>query len=409
MRNVLLAIGMALLLMQSAVAQQDESKGEKPKRVKRISPGEESADSKGAVQVAQPRERARGLDELAERLKKELNLDADQSKKLDDIVAKTTESAGQTRSKGEDIRPLVDEMREAIKSGDKARAAELRDQIKSMRGPGSRMDDFYTKVEGILRDDQKEALAKTRERATPRMVRPDRPPVDRIRELRERLELTDEQQPKFDQLAQELQSKLKNRGAVMPDDSQMEIINELKAAIDAGDTKRVEELKDQLTNAAHNPTDDAWDDFYDELGGFLNDEQMAKVDKVRSHTINPGARLDARSLLKLAHQIDELSGDQRKQLRDIERDARKEMRETRRDPKAAGEYDKKVEGQIREILTQEQTQEFDKLISKHGDSSSRRHEATQERASKRKQRQERRSGEGPTEQQPQDAGEEENP
>lgn len=409
MRKLLLAVSVALLLA-APLSAQEANPEEKPRRAKRVASTGEGA--KGAVPLEQTRERARGIDEMAARLKKELSLDAAQTTQFDALVAKMRDNMGQQRGKSDEIKPLVEQMREAVKAGDSARANELREQIKAQRGPSNPMEDFYTEVEGILRDDQKAALAKVRERSQPKLTRPERSPIERIAEMRERLELTPEQAPQFDRLAQELQSKLKNRAAATPDGAQMDVIADLKAAIDAGDTKRIEELKEELTSAAPNdPSDEAWDDFYDGLGGFLSDAQMDKVDRARSHMIDGGGKVDARTLLKLAHRL-ELSSEQRKQLRDVERAAREGAREARRERSTAGEFDKKIEAQIREILTPEQTQEFDELLGKQRESAAKRPAGERERGGKRKARQnasEGGSGDAPAPEEPAEEHEEETP
>lgn len=97
--------------------------------------------------------------ELVQRLPQVLELTEDQQTQYDALVERYQEQMGDTEALRETMRPLVEEMREARRSGDTERAEELQQQIREQVGDRERLGpQFMEELETLLTAEQIEAL-----------------------------------------------------------------------------------------------------------------------------------------------------------------------------------------------------------------------------------------------------------
>lgn len=303
---------------------------------------------------------------LAERL----DLDADQQAQYDEIVEKFRQQM--LNDETPSPRELFEQMREAREAGDRERIAELRERFAELREQmQQRLEPFFDEVEQILHDDQVPVLNEFRERVEQRVRGPRQfAALQRaMRELRGQLDLTPEQAEKYQALTAGIEEKMQSmreRGPQM-----RELFQQMREARDAGDQQRVAELREQLRSLRPDPQ--AWlDEFFSGLEAFLTPEQLATVrqyrDKLQPQGRDAGPG-DVRFVLRAARRL-RLEPEQRDKLRTIERDAMSALRKLRRrDREGRALLAEKVTDQIREILTPEQTERFEKLLER----SSRRH------------------------------------
>ncbi len=149
----------------------------------------------------QGRGRNRGVENLIERL----DLTEEQQREWDGIKS---EQRDQGRNRWEEIRPLMEEMREARESGDDERLAEIRAKFAEMRGGnrGGGNDARLEALEKILDDDQKRMLEEYREQAGRRGGRDERnraPDVRSIIQTAKRLDLSRDQKEELRDIEQE--------------------------------------------------------------------------------------------------------------------------------------------------------------------------------------------------------------
>ena len=149
----------------------------------------------------QGRGRNRGVENLIERL----DLTEEQQREWDGIKS---EQRHQGRNRWEEIRPLMEEMREARESGDDERLAEIRAKFAEMRGGnrGGGNDARLEALEKILDDDQKRMLEEYREQAGRRGGRDERnraPDVRSIIQTAKRLDLDRDQKEELRDIEQE--------------------------------------------------------------------------------------------------------------------------------------------------------------------------------------------------------------
>lgn len=149
----------------------------------------------------QGRGRNRGLDNLIE----ELDLTDEQQREWEGI---RNEQRDRGRTSWEELRPLMDEMREARESGDDERLAEIRAKFAEMRSGnrGSGDDARLEALEKILDDEQRRILAEYRERSDRRGGRDDRnraPDSRAIIQAAKRLDLDANQKEELRDIEQE--------------------------------------------------------------------------------------------------------------------------------------------------------------------------------------------------------------
>lgn len=93
---------------------------------------------------------------VSEELPEKLNLDETQKQQFDEMLQTAREETGQ---RWQAMRPMFEQMQEAREAGENERLAELRRQFEQQRPDGAaQMQGLMSQIEGMLRDDQKEAF-----------------------------------------------------------------------------------------------------------------------------------------------------------------------------------------------------------------------------------------------------------
>ncbi len=295
---------------------------------------------------------------LAERL----DLDPDQQAQYDQIVEEFRQQMLADDQPGP--RELFQQMRQAREAGDRERIAELRQRLAELREQmQQQLEPFFDEVEQILRDDQVPVLNEFRERIEQRVRGPRQfAALQRaMRELRGQLDLSPEQAQKYQELTARIEEQMQSAHQHGP--QMRELFEQLREARAAGDEQRVAELREQLRSLRPDPQ--AWlDQFFSGLEQFLTPEQLATVRQYRDK-LQPqrdAGPSDVRFVLRAARRL-RLDPDQRQRLRTIERDAQSALRQLRRrDREGRALLAEKVADQIREILTPQQAERFDKLL-----------------------------------------------
>ncbi|RMF84016.1 MAG: hypothetical protein D6744_03785, partial [Planctomycetota bacterium] len=280
----------------------------------------------------------RMLDRMAEMLRSRLSLDEQQQAELDEIVAAIREGI-ELNGESTDMQSVFEEMRAAREAGDEQRVNELREQMRGrFRQMGETVSALLDQVEPILNEEQAAQLAEMRERMRQRMREgdPRRRAQEAIRELRNELDLTEEQAAQFDELVEGLRSRGREMGERMGE--MRSVFEELRAAREAGDTEKVEQLRAQLEEMRPNPR--AWlEEFLDSVEQLVGPEQADIVQKYRDRLAEaaPGRQqsreLDPRAIIAATRRLD-LTREQRDQLRQLEAEAGRAYREIRREAEA---------------------------------------------------------------------------
>lgn len=231
-------------------------------------------DNQGRRQGRRGRRGRRGpnMDRYYDRITQELNLDEDQVAQLEDIRAAQ-------RERFEQFRQRRDEIRQAERDGDDARAQQLREQMRAefeqnvgRRGP---MEDMVDSINEILTDDQKQQFTTLRQ--TMRNEREQRMQQrfnDRYDRIAEDLQLDDDQRQVLDDIKAD----------------QLEQMNQfrqrwdaVREAYESGDDARGDELREQLVSEMRDSggprqfMNQVWDD----LDPVLTDDQRARAQELR--------------------------------------------------------------------------------------------------------------------------------
>lgn len=186
-----------------------------------------------------------------------LGLDEQQAAEFSEMSAAARERAGEG---WQAMRPLFEEMRAAQESGDELRVAELRKQMDAQR---PNMDaiygEFLTQVEGLLRPDQKPALAEFKDElglnedfaAAPSKDEKGIDPREVLR-LVKRLRLNEEQKDKFKDIEREVMLAYRDarRDAEQKAHLSQKTTEDVLAILDDSQKQRFEALLDRAHKRA---------------------------------------------------------------------------------------------------------------------------------------------------------------
>ncbi len=301
----------------------------------------------------------RRVKRVASQLTQELSLTDEQQEQLDDLVTGFLEDHKDAqRPNPEQMREVMEQIREARQAGDDAKVEELRKQL----GPvgNQAIAEFLGEVEPILTPEQKSKLDDIRDR----LLRPARGPTDpleRITELRDELNLEPKQAKKFDSYYDKLSKDIQS--SKMETSDMLGLVDELRKAAEEGDQDKVNQIREKL-RASQDTGQAAVDEFFISLGNELDPEQLKIMDRCRDQLQRggPGGD-DPRRLFQYAMRCD-LSAEQKKELADMQREFAPQIREARRDQKALTELSEQIETGIKEILTPDQLTQFEELKAK---------------------------------------------
>ncbi len=280
-----------------------------------------------------PAEFRGGLVMMAERLAEVLDLDETQRGQLDEIVARYRERWDEQRTRGGEMRALLEEMRAAREAGDQARIEELRNRLSEARRGGEELrTQFFDEVEMILREDQVERLHQFRERMGGFGRGEGGPMLWMAERLREELRLDETQSRRFDELLESLREKMTG-------------------------------LRDQPREERREAFGRLMEEFYSQLEPILNAEQVKVLADYRERTRQAGRGDELRELFRAVRRLD-LTEEQAARLREIEQEARRSQREIDRgDREAMAELTGHVKEQVLALLTPGQAAELEKLLA----------------------------------------------
>ena len=307
--------------------------------------GQPGPDDRPGRRRERGRNRGERMGRMLDHLADDLQLDEQQRTEFEEIKASH-------RQRMREQRPHWEEIRQAMRSGDETRAAELRTQMPEGAGPWDSMRQAIDELEPILNDEQYDRLSQMRERMDRGRQR--REVFRRMaRELPDELEMDEAQRAQFEQLMASRRDRMRGRmGEMRP------LWEEMRNAHEAGDQARVEELRSQM-EAARPDLETMRTEFFEEVKGFLRENQKSRLDAYYEElsTVGrdePAGPDDLRTVLRAARKV-KLGGAQKAELKAIGRQAMKALRALRRagrpaqlspedkaDMKAAGREGKKT-------------------------------------------------------------------
>lgn len=301
MNRCSLALLASVVWVTSAIAQVGPPEAEPARR----GPG----DSRG------PR-----MGRMLERMADELQLDDVQRKELDEIMA-----AHSTRM--EELAPRWAEVREAMRSGDHERAAELRARMGDERGPWDLHRQALDELEPILSDEQHERFMEIRE-GMQRRWESHREFWRMTRELPDELGMDDAQRHQFRQLLESRRDRMRQRMAEM-----RPLFERMREGQELGDQDQPEELRRQLEALRPDPKA-MRAEFLDQVNGLLREDQRPLLAEYYMElglisNDRPPEAADVRTVLRAARRL-HLRSEQKGRLRTIGRQAMRDLRGIRR-------------------------------------------------------------------------------
>jgi Spy/CpxP family protein refolding chaperone len=316
------------------------------------------------LRAAREREQAWGemsLNELARRLAAELQLTDEQRQQYGPIVAKYNNAWEDAKNTASQRGDLAQQVRAARRSGDEAKAADLKKQVDALGdNRGQVLKEFTSEVEPILTPDQVTKLNQFRNQVRRRfaVAAVGELAWEQIQRLPNQLNLTADQRTKFNQLVAEEKARREQnqqkRRELRP------LVEEMNKAKAAGDTQRAAELEQQIK--AQRP-DTSLKPFFDKLEPILTDEQKAKLAELRQQVARAvqGGPNTVRSVIAAARKLD-LNDQQQARLKEIVRDASAAARDENMTAEARSALAERVKSQITEMLDANQTAQFEKLL-----------------------------------------------
>lgn len=296
-----------------------------------------------------------GRKAMYDRIRSELDLDDEQKAKYDAIVDEHKKK-GRPGMRGARARGITRGGRGARGGGGSSSGAEPRTDVRGARG--DHMDAFFDEVEGILRDDQQKKLADIRKDHAARRGLGGGGPIAQLRRLQGDLKLDDEQNQRYEGLLDKLDEDLKSSRTGGADIG--EVIEEIRAAAEAGNTDRVKELRERLPNPRQ-ANDRAVAQFLDEVESFLEPKQLDTLERYKRQLRANREETNLRECFRFVSRLD-LDRDQRQEMRGIQRDSARALREARRDAGETARVTAEVKEQLRGMLADEQCAEFDKWL-----------------------------------------------
>lgn len=316
----------------------------------------------------------RRLQRALDRALADVDLSEDQKARIDQMLAEfvaqhADDPSNSPRPSGPELQKLLEEMRRAREAKDEAKIKELQVRL-GMGGSRAQIGQFLQQVESVLTPEQAEKFRKAQSAQERQRGAAGGDPLERIEQMRDELDLSPEQDARFDPLRDALVEALE---AAKPDqDALLKIVGELREAAQAGDQARVEELREKIT-APQAAREDALNTFFGSLNRMLKPEQLRVAQRYESQLLRSpaGGALDARRMIQLAKRLD-LSAQQKGQLATLERSVARELREAQRDPVALKTLNEQTEADIRGILTPEQFEKFEQLKARYDRSAAQR-------------------------------------
>ncbi len=302
--------------------------------------------------------------ELIDQIAQELSLDEQQRAKLDEIAAEVR-PGDKLGGINKEVSNLQD-LREAVRKKDTAKADQIREQMRRTRS-GGYAETLLERLEPSLTAEQKAKLPALRETlASAQGLPPGAPMPDRLARIKPALELDEKQAAEFDRLLADFRREYEKSES----DSEakaLEMIDQLREAASAGDMERVGEIREQIGDS-RGRSDEMVQAFLSDVERMLKPEQkpaFERVSRAFEPRGGPGAADDARRLLQAARRL-ELDRDQQGRLRDLERESMRMGRDSRRDPDGPARLYESVKSQLSEIIGADKVAELEQQLAERG-------------------------------------------
>lgn len=288
----------------------------------------------------------------------ELNLDAAQKQKLDEIVDSYLKELGDRRRKWF-------EMRQAEKQGDAAKAEALRAELQDAgpTNPQSTVPAILGELEPHLRADQKQQLGEIEARFTRRAAGSSE--LTALANVAAELNLNDRQQQQYDALVAEYREHTASDASRMIEVAG--IYKELEEARRSGDEARAAELQKRMA-AAQPDRRGELEKLLDRIEQILDTDQRRAFAEQRDDIVSSltarGGGPDIRTLLRTAKRL-KLEDDQKHKLADVERESEEALRALKaHDRDGRLRLAAKVKTDIMAILTPEQQRDFERQLDR---------------------------------------------
>jgi len=288
------------------------------------------------------------MDRMYDRLAEELQLDDEQRVQFDQIRERQ-------RARMRETFETFQQIREAERNGDLARADELRASLPDRPMGGGPMGGVLDELKPILHDDQLVKLEEIRNRPPPGAS-------ERLDRMAEELQLDEYQRGQLDEAARGILDRFRNMGQQWQE--LRPLYEQRRQAVLDGDDALVEQLTQQIEESRPDPRN-VFQGFFDEVETFLTPEQSERLQQMRSRFAGggggPGERID-----QLGDDL-QLDEGQREQFEGFRRELGEQFRaqgqqwqqvrslmEQRRDAEAAGDGSRveELDAQIAEARPQ---------------------------------------------------------
>jgi hypothetical protein len=335
----------ALLLAGPVVAQQVDGEEAQPQR--RVV---QRAPNPGRPPMGGPW-MGRMYDMIAQRLQ----LNEEQRARFDELTA-------ESRAQMQEMQERWQSVREAQESGDRELAEQLRAEIMSQPNPMESMQGALEQLEPYLDDDQADRLYTMRDRweRGQRMREQYRLVTE---DLPQSLNLSEEQQSKFDELLQAGRERMRDQWREM-----RPMMEEIRKAEEAGDTEVAAELRADMEASMPQP-EELIDAFLTELEPTLDQAQKQQLAAFREqlrvdYGVGQPSKVDLRTVLRAARRL-RLRAEQKDALREIEREVKQSQRTIRRDDRDGQQALAEVtRGKIVAMLDADQQEQFTKYLER---------------------------------------------
>ncbi len=298
------------------------------------------------------------LQTIMEKIAAELNLEAQQRIKLDEIVSAYLQELGERRRKWF-------ELRQAEKAGDSARAELLRAELQDAgsTNPQSTVPAILGELEPHLRPDQREKLPAIEERFTRRGGGANE--LTALANLAAELNLSPEQKEQYNALVGEYREQTARDASRMIEVAGL--YKELEEARRSGDESRAADLQKRMGEAQPDRRGQL-EKLLDQIERILDTDQrrtfVERRDDVVSALTARGGGPDVRTMLRTAKRL-KLEDDQKARLAEVEREAEEALRGLKaRDRDGRLRLANQVRKDILAILTPEQQRDFERQLDR---------------------------------------------
>jgi len=293
------------------------------------------------------RGRGPSIRRIVDRRSEQIEFDAEQTARIDEIVAAHEERM-------EELRAQRREVRAAMEAGDEERAAELREQFLQQREEGGGpIQALFDEIAPVLHEDQREAFRQFRDDFAQRQFPGERGRMRQMfRDLPDALNMTEDQRREFGELLATQREMMRER---------------VRQRRQQGEEGRLEE-----SGRPARPDFDAMrDEMFEQVAEILNDDQLELLAEYwvsadwAGRTSEQQESDDLRLVLLAAKRVRGLSREQHEAWRQITRDAMRSSRDLRRtDRNGKATLAAAVKAKVVDLLEESQREEFEQNLER---------------------------------------------